>query len=54
MDKNNKILPPIIACILSIVIGQVVLWIINRTELEIISNMLNEAMCQQSCLICNI
>lgn len=40
MDKNNKILPPIIACILSIVIGQVVLWIINRTELEIISNML--------------
>jgi len=40
MNKNNKILPPIIACILSIVIGQVVLWIINRTELEIISNML--------------
>lgn len=40
MDKNNKILPPIIACILSIVIGQVVLWIINRTKLEIISNML--------------
>ncbi len=40
MNKNNKILPPIIACILSIVIGQVVLWIINRTELDIISNML--------------
>lgn len=40
MNKNNKILPPIIACILSIAIGQVVLWIINRTELEIISNML--------------
>lgn len=42
MNKNNKILPPIIACILSIVIGQVVLWIINRTELDIISNMLED------------
>lgn len=40
MGKNNKTLLPILACILSIVIGQVVLWIINRTELEIISSML--------------
>ena len=40
MNKNNKILPPIIAFILSIIIGQVILWIINRTELDIIANML--------------
>ncbi len=40
MNKNNKILPPIIAFILSIVIGQVILWIVNCTGLEIISNML--------------
>lgn len=40
MNKNNKILPPIIAFILSIIIGQVILWIINRTELDIIANIL--------------
>lgn len=40
MNKNNKILPPIITFILSIIIGQVILWIINRTELDIIANML--------------
>ena len=40
MNKNNKILPPIIAFILSIIIGQVILCIINRTELDIIANML--------------
>lgn len=40
MNKNNKILPPIIAFILSIIIGQVILWIINRTDLDIIANML--------------
>ena len=40
MNKNNKILPPIIAFIQSIIIGQVILWIINRTELDIIANML--------------
>lgn len=40
MNKNNKILPPIIAFILSIIIGQVILWIINHTELDIIANML--------------
>ena len=40
MNKNNKILPPIIAFILIIIIGQVILWIINRTELDIIANML--------------
>ena len=40
MNKNNKILPPIIAFILSIIIGQVILWIINRTELDIIAHML--------------
>ena len=40
MNKNNKNLPPIIALILSIVIGQVILWIINCTGFEIISNML--------------
>ena len=40
MNKNNKILPPIIAFILSIIIGQVILWIINRTGIDIISNML--------------
>ena len=40
MNKNNKSLPPIIALILSIVIGQIILWIINCTGFEIISNML--------------
>lgn len=40
MNKNNKILLPIIGFILSIVIGQVLLWIVNRTKPEIITNML--------------
>ena len=34
MNKNNKILPPIIAFILSIIIGQVILWIINRFDFD--------------------
>lgn len=40
MNKSNKTLPVIVACILSIVIGQVILWIVNCTGIDIIANIL--------------
>ena len=40
MNKRNVILPPIIGFFISIIIGQVIIWIVNKTAIDIVSSIL--------------